>query len=280
MDQLIKRVQSLSREPVEQIKIIKSGWSNIVVEVNQKTIYRFPRKLTAQFEVEKAFLSQFSANVPTPRPVLSGADFIAYKRLEGERFDPTQYWQLSQRDQKKILGQLGSFLTLLHASPFSHPHLSQNEYGSDTFWEESWPLIGSMLSKSTQQKAKKYFEGYFDFVLKHDPLKTIVHGDLGTNNLLADFAQARLTGIIDFSDMCLGDPASDFAGFQRHFGDQFVIDLLNFYDRPEGEYFWQRIEFSTIRKRFFIVYFAYHNGFEDQIPSIIKLIESSFEKID
>ncbi|MEM8861346.1 MAG: aminoglycoside phosphotransferase family protein [Chloroflexota bacterium] len=275
----IEQVKRHYSRPIEEIHVIKSGWSNVVVEVNRNIVFRFPRKILPQFEVEKAFLADFKSDVATPRPILSGPDFIAYNRIPGERFDPQKFLLLDSTNQQYILRQLGQFLTQLHSSQFSHPHLSENEYGSATFWEETWPLVSPWLKPKTQQKAQVYFEGYFEFTRAYPLTKSIIHGDLGTNNLLVDFDQAKLTGIIDFSDMCIGDPASDFAGFARHFGHEFVNHLIELYERPAGQHFWQRISYSNMRKRFFIVYFAHHNGFAEHIPSIIQLIEKEFEEI-
>ncbi len=43
--------------------------------------------------------------------------------------------------------------------------------------------------------------------------EVVLHGDLVGDHLLVDEHTGRLTGIIDFSDVALGDPAHDFLGF-------------------------------------------------------------------
>jgi hypothetical protein len=50
---------------------------------------------------------------------------------------------------------------------------------------------------------------------RHDrsPREVILHGDLVGDHLLLDEQTGRLAGIIDFSDVALGDPAHDLLGF-------------------------------------------------------------------
>ncbi|MDQ3505904.1 MAG: phosphotransferase [Actinomycetota bacterium] len=55
----------------------------------------------------------------------------------------------------------------------------------------------------------------------------LAHTDLGAEHLLDD--GSRLTGIIDWSDAGLADPALDFARLYRDFGPAFLDDALRAY---------------------------------------------------
>jgi aminoglycoside 2''-phosphotransferase len=274
----IDRIIELGGSPADDYKVIDSGWSNVVVEVNQHQIFRFPRKLTPQFEVEKTFLAQFASNSPikVPNPEPSPIDFITYRRIEGERFDPAKFWRLDEAYQEKVIMQLGEFLTALHSFKFEHQYLSEFPYGGENFWEDLWPLVASDLSERARINASRFFEDAFEQIGREEFVQTIVHADLGTNNLLVDFEALHLTGVIDFSDLCWGDPATDFAGFYRHFGRGFVRRLLDYYQRPIEDNFWTRIEFQANRKAFFVIYFAQNYGFQEHIPSIVGGIEKRF----
>ena len=59
-----------------------------------------------------------------------------------------------------------------------------------------------------------------DVLLATDLPEVVVHNDVYSRHLLWDDAAARL-GVIDFSDMCLGDPAVDFAELYEY-GEAFV----------------------------------------------------------
>ena len=278
MNRYIKRIIELGWSPLDDFNIIDSGWSNVIVEVNQQQVFRFPRQLAPQFKVEKAFLAQFAPISPlkVPNPEPSPNDIMTYPRIDGERFDPAKFRRLNPADQDRIIRQLSEFLTTMHNFNFEHPDLSTAPYGGADFWQDLWPLAEAKLSKSARANAEKYFVEMIDRVERVPFNPSIVHADLGTNNTLVDFTRAEITGIIDFSDMRWGDPAADFASFFSHFGRAFVQKLIDGYQRPIESNFWPRIEFHRKRKLFFIAYFAQNYGFQKQLPWVVDRIEKEF----
>jgi aminoglycoside phosphotransferase (APT) family kinase protein len=59
--------------------------------------------------------------------------------------------------------------------------------------------------------------------------QVLAHADLGAEHLLA--VEGRLTGVIDWSDAAVTDPALDFARLYRDFGPAFLDAALNAYRR-------------------------------------------------
>ncbi len=280
MDNYLQRIQSVFPEPIAAYQIFDGGWTNIVVEVNGKWIFRFVRDArNTQISVERDFLPAFEAHSPVaiPHLVWDGEDFIAYRKIEGERFSPEKFAQFSTARKRKISKQLGGFLTSLHEFQFPHRFLAEAPYGGSDFWQDLWPLVSPQLSDETRAKAERFFTEVIAYRDAEPFPLTITHSDLGTNNILVDFSRNHLGGIIDFGDMCLADPAVDFAGFYRHFGRAFVEEMLGYYERPLSTNFWHRIEYESRRKSFFVVYFAHHYGFQSYIPGIIEYIESQFQ---
>ncbi len=139
-----------------------------------------------------------------------------------------------------------------------------------------WFLVKDDLSDQTKNKAEKYFTKAIAQINTIPFEKTLIHADLCTNNVLVNFQQRSLGGVIDFGDLCLGDPAADFAGFYRNFGHQFTQELIYYYQRPIEKNFWTRIEYESKRKMFSVVYFAVNYGFESDIPAILQYIEKLF----
>jgi aminoglycoside phosphotransferase (APT) family kinase protein len=56
--------------------------------------------------------------------------------------------------------------------------------------------------------------------------RILAHADLGAEHLLA--ADGRLTGVIDWSDAAVTDPALDFARLYRDFGPAFLDGALRY----------------------------------------------------
>jgi aminoglycoside 2''-phosphotransferase len=69
----------------------------------------------------------------------------------------------------------------------------------------------------------------------------LIHGDFGASNILWDSKREEITGIIDFGETEIGDPAYDFAGLLSSYGQPFVKRCLSMY--PDGERIFERMTF-------------------------------------
>jgi aminoglycoside phosphotransferase (APT) family kinase protein len=76
------------------------------------------------------------------------------------------------------------------------------------------------------------------------PLRA-THNDLHAEHLLLDPETLRPTGLIDWSDVKLGDPAVDFAGLWEWRGERFVRLALSHYDLPWDDAFLARCRFTA-----------------------------------
>ena len=73
------------------------------------------------------------------------------------------------------------------------------------------------------------------------PHRVLVHGDLGAEHLLV--ADGRLSGIVDWSDAAVSDPAVDFARLLRDFGAAFLDEVVEAYGGPPDDGFAERVLF-------------------------------------
>ena len=275
----LERIQADFFEPVASYKIINEGWTNLVIEINQQWIFRFVRDVNNyQIAIEQDFLPRFAQVSPVniPEIIMSNNDYIAYPKILGEKFSPQKFASFSKSQKNQLIKLLGEFLTCLHNFEYSHKYLSSAPYGGEDFWHDLWLVVKDDLDVQTKVKAERYFVQVIAQISTISYEKVLTHADLGTNNILINFSQNSLGGVIDFGDLCTGDPAADFAGFYRNFGRQFTQELISYYQRPIEANFWTRIEYESKRKLFFVVYFALKNGFENDVPNIIKYIETLF----
>ena len=266
-------------EPIDSYKIINCGWTNLVIEVNQRWIFRFVRdESNRQIAVEQDFLPKFATVSPVkiPEITLSDHHYIAYRKIPGARFSPEKFVLFTKSQKTRLIKLLADFLTCLHNFQFDHQYLSTAPYGGGDFWHDLWLAVRDDLSMSTRKKAEQYFTDAIEKINAIPFEKTLIHADLGTNNILIDFNKNSLSGIIDFGDLCLGDPAADFAGFYRNFGHQFTEELISGYQRSIEANFWLRIDYESKRKLFFVVYFAKNYGYENDVPQILQYIERLF----
>lgn len=272
-------VREVLDDSVESIVRIDEGWTHIVLEVNGKWIFRFVRDPSnTQLAVEQAFLPLFNERSPLPIPAIrySGANFIAYEKIEGVKFSESVFHSLGWREKTSHAAALGDFLTSLHAVPFEHRHLSTAPFGGDDFWEELWPAAAPRLNPSTRNKAEDYFHRALSRIASAAYPVVVTHSDIGTGNVLIDGSGTKLTGVIDFGDISLSDPATDFATFYRRFGKPFAVDMAEAYRLSMGDDFWTRVDYQSKRKLFFVLYFALNHGFDEHVPDLVRAIESQF----
>ncbi|MFB9862244.1 phosphotransferase [Rufibacter immobilis] len=78
------------------------------------------------------------------------------------------------------------------------------------------------------------------------PHSCLVHADLQAAHILVDDA-SRVTGLLDWTEAEVSDPAIDFVSFLSIFGEQALHQLLAYYRRHGGKT-WPRME-EHIRQR-------------------------------
>ena len=279
MDAYESTVRDVLEDPVESIVRIDEGWTHIVLEVNGKWIFRFVRDPSnTQLAVEQAFLPLLKDHSPVPIPEIrySGADFIAYEKIEGVKFSESVFRSLGRRERTSHATALGAFLSCLHAFSFEHRDLKTAPFGGGDFWDELWPAAAPRLNPSTRQSAERYFRRALSRIASSAYPTVVTHSDFGTGNVLTDAAGSKLTGVIDFGDISLGDPTADFATFYRRFGKPFAEDMAEAYRLPLGDDFWMRVDYESRRKLFFVIFFALNHGFDEHVPGIVRAIESEF----
>ena len=266
-------------EPVESLVREDGGWTHIVLEVNGKWIFRFVRdRSNTQLAVEQAFLPVFKefSSLPIPEIRYSGAGFIGYEKIEGVKFSESVFGSLGASERTTLAAALGDFLSSLHAVSFEHPSLKVDPFGGGDFWRELWPAASGLLRHQIREKAESYFRQAIPRVKSAAFRNAVTHSDFGTSNVLIDTARSRIAGVIDFGDISIGDPATDFATFYRRFGKPFAEDMAENYGLPLGDDFWMRVDYESKRKLLFVLFFALNHGFDEHVSGIVREIESLF----
>ena len=272
-------VREVLDDSVESIVQVDEGWTHIVLEVNGSWIFRFVRDPSnTQIAVEQAFLPVFQRHSPLPIPAIrySGANYIGYEKIEGVKFSESVFRSLGRNERTKLAAALGDFLCSLHGVSFEQRHLKPAPFGGGDFWGELWPVGAPLLQPTTRKSAEGYFRRALSRIVSAAYGDVVTHSDFGTGNVLIDASGRKLTGVIDFGDIGIGDPATDFASFYRRFGKPFAEAMAEAYRLPLGDDFWARVDYQSKRKLFFVLFFALNHGFEQHLPGIVREIESLF----
>lgn len=209
--------------PLNNIRLIGEGWDNRVFLVNEKVIFRFPRRKVAaeliahENRVLPQLQSHFSLRMPNPiyqgKPSESYPySFQGYVHLEG-----TSGEDLSQENRLASLRPLSVFLKQLHAINQkqalilgAEPQVfdkTRVQKAITTFKERVNQLISLNPVSINIQEINNEVEKIQDIELP-DSL-SLVHGDLHFKHLV--FKYGKLTSVIDWGDLGINHPVVDLA---------------------------------------------------------------------
>ncbi len=145
-----------------------------------------------------------------------------------------------------LAAAVGRFLSVLHRLPVDTALAAGVPGGSGEAWRrghEEWyrttrDVIRPALAPRELARVDDLLTGF----LRHDGNFTftpvLLHRDLSFDHLLVDPVTGTLTGVIDFEDAAVGDPAFDFTGLE-----DLGPGALEAYEGPRDAGFGQRVGF-------------------------------------
>ena len=158
----------------------------------------------------------------------SGAFVAAVHRyVEG---DPPSTRPIRGRKRERLAAQIAAFLRELHAVP--RTVAKRHGVRETDLWPDRYqPLIANTLphlgppGRTWLDAQAAHFEAAGG---TSNAPRVLVHGDLSGDHLLLD-EDSNLSGVIDFGDAMIADPALDFAGILNEFSWSFLERVLHHY---------------------------------------------------
>lgn len=192
--------------------VVDDGWDSVVVELDETWIVRFPRRAEVEqgLERELRLLPELAPTLPVAVPrielvVRNGLVCVAYRKLEGA---PAR----SGLDASTG-ADLGRFLAALHRFPVERARALDVPYYSPDAWRER---LGRLCAAFRERVCplldpgeRAQAETVFACVTELDFEPVLLHADLGPSHVLC--RDARVVGVIDWSDARVGDRALDLA---------------------------------------------------------------------
>jgi aminoglycoside 2''-phosphotransferase len=273
---------------IHSLALILSGWDSLVLDVNDRLIFLFPRRPEnkALMEKQMELLPRLAGRLPIPVPQVqytrrkSAGDahtLMGYPKIAGVGLD-----ELPAVSQA-ILRQLGEFLTALHCFPLEkafpglrgapNPQDWQEQYKDTYRWVQD--LVLPRLSRPDRLATSLLWEVFLSAEDNFGFQPRLVHGDLGPEHILCEPSGARLQGVIDWEDACPGDPALDFAGLFSLGGEALVDRTLSFYQGAVDETFRRRVRFYHTIAPFYEIRYALTIQDESQLNHAVETLRHS-----
>jgi aminoglycoside phosphotransferase (APT) family kinase protein len=224
---------------------IDHGWDSIAFDVDDEWILRLPRRpeVRADLRKEAALLPLLAPKLPVPIPEVAAVEdnptafVIVHRKLRGTPLSASV-------DEPSVARELGGFLAALHDIPAAAEaglaETSEDDWlGEQIAFVERCEAVLEFLDAGERRRAESMFESYLARPPEYRP--ALLHGDLGPEHILC--RGETVTGVIDWSDARVGDPALDFGWLLHAPAEAFRETLLEAYVAEGG-----RVD-STFRER-------------------------------
>jgi aminoglycoside phosphotransferase (APT) family kinase protein len=213
IDSQFPQWKSLFIEPVAM-----SGWDNRTFHLGKEMSVRLPSAADYELQIEKEhqWLPKLAPHLPLPIPVPLAIGkpehgypwkWSIYRWLEGESTNSAPI-----NDLTEFAADLANFLVALHkidttGGPAPGLH-SFHRGGSLSMYDaDTRRAITSLEGKINTSSVTAVWEAALNASWKNPPVW--VHGDISAGNLLVK--AGKLSAVIDFGQLAIGDPACDLA---------------------------------------------------------------------
>ncbi len=196
--------------PNAEFEVVEHGWEqHVLVDHANNLVYRYPRNQNAANKLgdEVAVLSalhQTVFNVAIPRLRDLTPEYAVYDYVPGDVLSDEVIAELSDQ-QVELIGQdLGVFFSILHTC-------KESIVGAKTTKQKT-SLYEYYAKRIECGKGQNFYDKAHDLLLSianGADKQVVVHGDLHGLNIVVNPIDKKLAGIIDFSELELGDPHQD-----------------------------------------------------------------------
>ncbi|MFX1572893.1 MAG: phosphotransferase family protein [Promethearchaeota archaeon] len=281
-----------------QIKFCYHGTYN-VFEVNNKYIFRFPDRLFRNYkgvhlinhEIKMLNFIQKYVSIEIPMPIFISREFsnpfFGYKKINGISLSKC-FNKTSKIEKIKIANEIGVFLSQLHSDKLVEKAinnkiieviLTPDKYRQE--WQNYFDQIQTNVFPLMKLYQKIWVSNHFNSFLTKEKnfnfTPTIIHGDFDTSNILVDPNTFMITGIIDFEESRLYDPATDFIFYEE--GNIFLEKLLASYKKKMDPYFKERMKFLYGCTCLHYIKFGVENNLNDMIKVGFQMLKHIMIKL-
>lgn len=219
------------------IKKTGEGDNSEAFVINEKYIFRFPKREDVKNQLKKEtdilpkIRKHLSLAIPDFKFISPTLSFAAHSKISGIPLSFKSYYSLEKKFQVSIQRSLRNFLTQLHGVPLAGLQncglevMDMKEEYSASFFNTK-QFIYPNISHAKRTMISHSFGAYLNDATNFNYQPALIHNDLSKDHILFEPATSRLSGIIDFGDMAIGDPDYDYMYLYDEFGENFLNRIL------------------------------------------------------
>jgi aminoglycoside 2''-phosphotransferase len=281
------------------VKFLYHGSYN-VFEVKDRYIFRFPDKhigntlgielILNEIKMLKFLQNHISISIPDPLFISIEKDnpFVGSEKIEGISLSKC-FDKVPQNKKMTIANQIGEFLSQLHSIEL-YENIMRERILGDPFsliiYRKNWQkyfenlrvLTFPILSEKQQRWINKLFIDFLNNQENFNFQPSVVHGDFDTSNILINPQTFELTGIIDFEDSKIYDPAVDFIFYEE--GESFHNQILSCFRNIKRSNLNERIKFLYGRSCLPYIEFGLKHNLDEMIGFGIRKLNKIMAKFE
>lgn len=224
------------------VRWLGEGYDSVAFEVGNEWVFRFPKRgdVEQQLLLEMRLMPVLAGYSPLRVPVfrfrgvptqLFPRHFGGYPKLPGV---PAIGLDPAVLPLDRLAPSLATFLSWLHTFPPEQAaELGVRHQDAETIIEEARTEALEDFEYVARTAPHLVAREWVAFLSEPPALPDesgvsdrLVHGDLAAEHILYDSAGSSLAGVIDWSDVSIGDPSVDLAGVLHWGGDSFLDVVL------------------------------------------------------
>jgi aminoglycoside 2''-phosphotransferase len=176
---------------------------------------------------------RFDLRVPDLQHIEADPPFTAHPLLPGPALTRDRYGALPEAARERCAVQLAIFVHQLHDTDINIPRsCGIPEIDYRRLFGALTPRADRQLYHRIDSAGRRYVETTVGAFVDAEPARSapvLLHGDLSPDHVLFDPQANTLTGIIDFGDASLGDPAWDLVVVYEDYGLDFLGRFMGHY---------------------------------------------------
>jgi aminoglycoside phosphotransferase (APT) family kinase protein len=211
---------------------------------------------------------------------------MGYEKIEGTPLSRC-YHKIPKAKKLQIARELSGFLSELHSDELLDGAIRNQLVESANFcktyrktWETYFDKIQSSMFNSMNTSQKRWITNLFTAFLNEEDnfhfKYAIVHGDFDITNILVDPINFKVTGIVDFEEARIYDPAADFLFYDQ--GNDFLDEILANYKGEIENTFRARMNFLYGRGCLGYIEFGLENNLPDLVKEGFRLLEKRMNR--
>ena len=136
------------------------------------------------------------------------------------------------------------------------------------------------MHQAEREYVERLYQDYLSDPGNFDYEPTVIHADLSPEHIIYDPATRTIAGVIDFSDMVIGDPDYEMHWLYADYGDRFLQTYLAFNPHPSPDRLLRKLQFFNRANTVADVLVSSHRGVPGIVEDSIAALKKQAEEDD